>query len=350
MTKSRDTTTAQGLVDVYQAKLGERVVSVGAEHEDTERIPTGLFELDLALGGGFPKGRPSIIFGPESSAKTSIMLKAMASHQRIWPHEVCVFVDLEHAFDPDWARKMGVDVDRLVVVRPGYAEQAVDMIESFMYADDVGFVGVDSLAAMVTAQELESSADKAQPGGASIVVGKLCRKAAQALQQAWKDDRHLTVCYINQVRMKVGVMFGSPEVLPGGNAQLFHSHLTLRVYGKNEVDESVSKVIPVKKAVTFVIKKWKVPIYSVSGKCKIVTYAPDGVGVGRSDDWETVLSYMRELGMIEKSNKRWKMLGEEYPRLSDCRDAVLSDRDLEERIKREIVRRVTEVSDETPTG
>ena len=205
------TVSAAELLAGFQKDMGESVGSFGGSLANSDRIPTGLFPLDLALGGGFPRGRCSIIYGPESSSKTNIVLRAIASHQMLWPDKINVFFDIENSFDPDWAAQLGVQTDRLIVIKPGYAEQCVDMAESFLYSEDCGIVAIDSLAALVTTGELEASAEKGAFGGASMVTGKLARKTTLALQEAEKQGRYPSLFYVNQTRFKMGVMFGDPE-------------------------------------------------------------------------------------------------------------------------------------------
>ena len=283
--------------------MGELVGSFGGSLANSDRIPTGLFPLDLALGGGFPRGRCSIIYGPESSSKTNIVLKAIASHQMLWPDKINVFFDIENSFDPDWAAQLGVQTDKLIVIKPGYAEQCVDMAESFLYSEDCGIVAIDSLAALVTTGELEASAEKGAFGGASMVTGKLARKTTLALQEAEKQGRYPSLFYVNQTRFKMGVMFGDPETMPGGNAPRFQASMWLRVYGKNVMDKSVSDVMPVIKEVNFVLKKWKCPVLAASGKFEMATQAYGGLQIGQCDDFGTVSEYLKTFGEFEKADK-----------------------------------------------
>lgn len=194
---------------------GQSITTMGNEHyADTPRIPTGIFPFDLASGGGFPMGRVSIVFGPESSNKTNVVLKAIAQCQRLYPEKTCVFVDAESGYDPIWAALMGVDTEKLIVVHPEYAEQAVDMMEAFLYSSDCSLVALDSIAALSTQNEIESSAEKMAVGGASLVIGKLFKKATVAFNRM-RNQGHMppALIGINQIRHKIGVMFGDPECL-----------------------------------------------------------------------------------------------------------------------------------------
>ena len=338
MTKS--TTSAKDLIAKHRKSYGETTVSVGGNQPDLERVPTGLFPFDLASGGGFPRCRASIVYGPESSNKTNICLKAIASHQAIWPNQVNVFVAIE-GFDPLWARQLGVDTDQLIVLYPSYAEQAIDMVEEYLYAEDCGVVVLDSLAAMVTTQEAEKSAESATVGGSSVAVGKLVRKCNGALLDAEKSGRKPTMLYVNQIRSKIGVMFGNPETMPGGNAPRFQSALTVRVYGKNVTDAKISQVMPVMKETTFTIPKWKVPIVAASGVFRMVTHPHSGFLVGEVDDWNTVSQYLRDAGLLGKTGaKGWTMLGDPYPTLQACKDKVYSDKPFGRKVRQQIIETV----------
>lgn len=207
--------TAAEVMKQLKKDHGSNIVSMGGDkYEDTPRIPTGIFPFDLASGGGFPMGRVSLVYGPESSGKTNKLLKAIAQGQIIYPDKVAVLVDAESAYDPVWAKIMGVDTDRLIVTHPEYAEQAVDMVEAFLYAKDVFLVGLDSIAALSTQNEIESSAEKASVGGASNPVGKMFRKTTVSFNKMRNTGlMPPALIGINQIRFKIGVMFGNPECL-----------------------------------------------------------------------------------------------------------------------------------------
>ena len=328
MTKSQGAISTREVLAATKKDYGANVGHFGDLVVQSDRIPTGIFPFDLAIGGGFPRGRLSIIYGQESSNKTNLALKAIASHQALWPKETCIFFDIENSFNGEWAARLGVQVDKLLVLKPDYAEQAVDMVESFIQAEDCGLVVLDSIAALVTTLEAESSADKAVVGGNSIVVGKLVRKATLGFNQANKEGRSPSLICINQTRFKVAVMFGDPETMPGGNAPIFASQLTIRVYGKNVIDTKVSKVMPMSKNVTFQVKKWKVPIVAANGTFEMVTYGHEGLLPGDANDWNTVSQYLKDYGLLVKKEKGqgWLLDGEEYATLQVLRDRLIEDK------------------------
>lgn len=317
-------TTAE-LVAKFRKTYGAAVVDYGAKLKECLRIPTGLFALDLATGGGFPRGRASIVFGPESSGKTSVSLKAIAQHQKLWPELTCVFVDIENSLEPAWATQLGVDMSKLLVVKPDFAEQAIDMVESFLYAADIGLVVVDSLAALITTNEAEKSAEGAVVGGSALAIGKLVRKSTLAFRAAEKEGRYPTLIYINQTRFKIGVMHGNPEDMPGGNGPKFQSALTLRCYGKNVIDNKVSKTMPVRKHTSVVVRKWKVPIVATNCEYEMVTIPHDGLEVGQVDDWNLIAAYLKDYGLLTKDKGGWTFDGTAYPTQTALREKAASD-------------------------
>lgn len=310
---------------------GQAIVQKGGEdYADTPRVPTGVFPFDLATGGGFPMGRVSIVYGPESSNKTNLALRAIAEAQRIYPDKSPVFVDVEYALDLKWARRLGVDTDRLIVVHPEYAEQAVDMTESFLYAHDVSVVVLDSIAALTTQNEIESSAEKASVGGASLLTGRLFKKTTVSFNRL-RNQGVLPPAFIaiNQIRHKIGVMYGNPETMPGGNAPKFASSMTVRVYGKNVVDKKINPTMPAFKEVNIILQKWKVPILSVNATYTMLMLDVNGRKAGHVEDWNTISSYLKELDYLGKGEKGgWVMFGEQYKTLDECKQALYSNPDL----------------------
>jgi recombination protein RecA len=297
---------------------------IGGEYEDVERIPTGIFELDLAMGGGFPRGMVSIVYGDESSTKTVTCMLAIANHQKLWPDKLCAFIGLE-GIDKPWFKKLGVDIEKVAWFQPSFAEQVVDIVESLCYAEDIGLIVLDSIAAMMTTAEHEKSASQATMGGAGIPISKMVRKTTVALNTAKGTP---TIIYINQVRVKIGVMYGNPITMPGGNGIKFQSAMTVKLYGKNVMDNAISKVMPVRKDVSAIIQKWKVPIVAVKASYEVVMIPHKGLTVGMSDYFSTFLSYGKSLGLIAKSDKAkvWgTAFGEEFAKQSDLKDMLYSD-------------------------
>jgi recombination protein RecA len=191
--------------------------------EPIDVISTGSLTLDLALGvGGLPKGRIIEIYGPESSGKTTLTLHAIASAQK--KGETCAFIDAEHALDVQYARKLGVDLNELLISQPDTGEQALEIVDSLVSSGAVDFIVIDSVAALVPKAEIEGDM------GASL-PGLQARLMSQALRKLTGNAKKLgvTLIFINQIRMKIGVMFGSPETTTGGNALKFYASVRLDI-------------------------------------------------------------------------------------------------------------------------
>lgn len=188
-----------------------------------EGIPTGCLSLDLALGGqGIPRGRIIEIFGPESSGKTTLALHVIAQAQR--KDGIAAFIDAEHAFDPTWAKKLGVQLDTLLVSQPNNGEEAMQITEMLIKSNAVDVIVVDSVAALVPRQELEGEIGDSHVGLQARLMSQAMRKLTGAISKS-----KTSVIFINQIREKIGVMFGSPETTPGGRALKFYSSCRIDV-------------------------------------------------------------------------------------------------------------------------
>jgi len=186
-------------------------------------IATGALSLDLALGGyGLPKGRIIELFGPESSGKTTLALHAIASAQRAGG--IAAFIDAEHALDPAWAKKLGVNLEDLLVSQPSYGEEALQIAEMLIKSNAVDIIVVDSVAALVPKAELDGEIGDTHVGLQARMMSQAMRKLTGAISKA-----KTTVIFINQIREKIGVMFGSPETTPGGRALKFYSSCRIDV-------------------------------------------------------------------------------------------------------------------------
>jgi recombination protein RecA len=186
-------------------------------------IPTGSLSLDIALGvGGLPKGRIIEIYGPESSGKTTLTLHAVAEAQK--QGATCAFIDAEHALDTGYAKKLGVNVDDLLVSQPDSGEQALEVTDTLVHSGAVDLVIVDSVAALTPKAELEGDMGDSHMGLQARLMSQALRKLTSAVAKS-----NCTVIFINQIRMKIGVMFGNPETTTGGNALKFYSSVRLDI-------------------------------------------------------------------------------------------------------------------------
>lgn len=210
---------------------------------EIETVPTGSLSLDIALGvGGLPKGRIVEIYGPESSGKTTMALHTVAEAQK--RRGICAFVDAEHALDPVYARKLGVDLENLLISQPDTGEQALEITDTLVRSGAVDVLVIDSVAALTPRAEIEGEMGDALPGLQARLMSQALRKLTASISRS-----NCMVIFINQIRMKIGVMFGSPETTTGGNALKFYASVRLdirRIGSLKDRDEVVGNQTRVK--------------------------------------------------------------------------------------------------------
>jgi recombination protein RecA len=223
--KARDAALSGALTQIERQFGKGAIMKMGDEGAQVKvnAIPTGALSLDLALGiGGMPRGRIVELYGPESSGKTTLVYHVLANAQRLGG--VCAFIDAEHAMDPLYAKEIGVDIDELLVSQPDYGEQALEIADMLVRSGAVDVVAVDSVAALTPRVELEGAMGDQSVGLQARMMSQAMRKLAGTL------NRTGTLClFTNQIREKVGVMFGSPETQPGGRALKFYSSQRLDI-------------------------------------------------------------------------------------------------------------------------
>lgn len=211
-------------VDSIEKQFGKgSIMRLGDAHKiDVETIPTGSLSLDLALGGGIPKGRIIEIYGPESSGKTTVCLHAVAEVQKAGG--TAAFIDAEHALDPAYAKRLGVNTDSLLISQPDSGEQALEILETLVRSNAVDIVVIDSVAALVPQAEIEGDMGDAHMGLQARLMSQALRKLTGVINRS-----KCTVVFVNQLRMKIGVMFGNPETTTGGNALKFYASVRMDI-------------------------------------------------------------------------------------------------------------------------
>ena len=213
------------VVSEIKDKFGEGVIMKLGEVKrvNVEAVPTGSISLDIALGiGGIPRGRIIEIYGPESSGKTTLTLHIIANAQRAGG--VAAFIDAEHAMDPEYAKRIGVNINELLISQPDNGEQALDIVETLVSSGQVSVIVVDSVAALVPKAEIEGEMGDSHMGRQARLMSQALRKLTAIVARS-----NTTVIFINQIRMKIGVMFGNPETTTGGNALKFYSSVRVEV-------------------------------------------------------------------------------------------------------------------------
>ena len=251
-------------------------------------IPTGAMSLDMALGGrGIPRGRICELFGPESSGKTTLALHIVANAQKLGG--VAAFIDAEHALDPTWAKKLGVNLEQLLISQPSTGEEALEICELLIRSNAVDVIVIDSVAALIPKAEIEGEMGDQHMGLQARLMSQAMRKLVGAISRS-----HTSVIFINQIRMKIGVMFGNPETTPGGRALKFYSscRIDVRRIGQLKEGEEVigqrvrAKVVKNKVAPPFRIAEFDMMHdHGISYEGDILDLALAAKLVARSGTW-----------------------------------------------------------------
>lgn len=306
MDKSKALEAALGQIDRAFGKgsvmkLGQRESSI-----EIEAISTGSLNLDIALGiGGLPKGRIIEIYGPESSGKTTLALHAVAEAQKAGG--IAAFVDAEHALDPIYARKLGVDVNELLISQPDTGEQALEITDTLVRSGAVDILVVDSVAALTPRAELEGEMGDSHVGLQARLMSQALRKLTASISKS-----NTIVIFINQIRMKIGVMYGSPETTTGGNALKFYASVRLdirrigQVKDKDDIVGNATRVKVVKNKVAPPFKQVEFDIMYGEGVSKMGEIIDLGVKAGvveKSGSWYSYSS--QRIGQGRENAKRF---------------------------------------------
>ncbi|MBC7161012.1 recombinase RecA [Immundisolibacter sp.] len=301
--KQKALTAALGQIEKQFGKGAVMRLGDPGSVRDVEAVSTGSLNLDIALGvGGLPRGRVIEIFGPESSGKTTIALQTVAQMQRLGG--TAAFVDAEHALDPSYAEKLGINIAELLISQPDTGEQALEIVDMLVRSGAVDIVVVDSVAALTPRAEIEGEMGDSHVGLQARLMSQALRKLTASISRS-----NTTVIFINQIRMKIGVMFGSPETTTGGNALKFYASVRLDIRRIGSIKKG-EEVIGNETRVKVVKNKVSPPFKTAEFD---ILY---GSGVSREGE---ILDLGVNLGLIEKSGAWYSYNGE---RIGQGRDNV----------------------------
>jgi recombination protein RecA len=330
MAEDKKTTVEEGkskalglALETIEKQFGKgSIMKMGDSHKiQVECIPTGSLSLDLALGGGIPKGRVVEIYGPESSGKTTLTLHAIAEIQK--RGGTAAFIDAEHALDPAYAKRIGVDVENLLLSQPDNGEQALEIVETLVRSNAVDLIVIDSVAALVPRAEIEGEMGDSHMGLQARLMSQALRKLTGVISRS-----NATVVFINQIRMKIGVMFGNPETTTGGNALKFYASVRMDIRRIAQI-KSGDEIIGNRTRVKVVKNKIAPPFREAEFD---IMY---NQGISRSGD---ILDLAVTRGIVEKSGAWFAYNGE---KISQGREAAKEYLQANPKVMDEIAKKVT---------
>jgi recombination protein RecA len=299
-------------ISQIQKEFGEAaIMRMGDEHRmDVEVIPTGNLVIDRSLGvGGFPRGRMVEVFGPESSGKTTLTLTAIAQAQR--RGGLAAFIDVEHALDPQYARKLGVNLDDLLVSQPSSGEEALQICEALVRSNAIDVVVLDSVAALITKQELDGEIGDSTVGAQARLMSGAMRKLTSLISKA------RTVCiFTNQIREKIGVMFGNPETTPGGRALKFFASVRVDIRRIGQIKTTDGTVVGNRTKIKIVKNKVAPPFTT----CEFDIMYDEGISSTGS-----LLDLALEFDLIQKRGSWFAYNGNQLAQGRDAAKAALKE-------------------------
>lgn len=313
-------------LDHIEKQFGKgSIMKLGEAHAtQVECISTGSLSLDLALGGGIPKGRIIEIYGPESSGKTTLTLHAIAEIQK--QGGTAAFIDAEHALDPSYAKRLGVDVANLLISQPDNGEQALEIAETLVRSNAVDLIVVDSVAALVPRAEIEGDMGDSHMGLQARLMSQALRKLAGVINRS-----KATVIFINQIRMKIGVMFGNPETTTGGNALKFYSSVRMDIRRIGQIKQG-ENIIGNRTRVKIVKNKIAPPFRQAEFD---IMY---NEGISKAGD---IIDLATQYGVVEKAGA-WFAYGDE--KIAQGREAAKKYLDDNPKVMDKITKQVSEAA------
>lgn len=356
------------LVAKMRKKHGENIIQRADLYEDSARfrIPTGIFPLDYALGGGIAVGRFTTFYGPKSSSKTSTALRAIGNAQKMCVNcwipfnlatgeiqctcgetttPVTAYINTEQSWDKNWVRCLRADPEIIAYSAPNYGEQAIDVTEALIESGRVHIVLFDSLADIVPTAEIEKGAEEGMMGDQPRLIGRAVRKFLAAMGRCERDFGFKpTVIMINQIRFKLGVMFGNPEIQPGGQAPGFVNTTEVRLQpkaSKAEISDAMTGADSV--LIEFRITKQKAGSGAYrEGEFGLVLRNSETKRKGDTIDEPQILRMAEHCGALVREGAKWEILGESFRKKEDVHDRLVGDLEFSHRMRTELMKTLLE--------
>lgn len=274
------------------------------------RVRTGILVMDLCLGGGWKYSRGCMLYGEKSAGKSTVALISVANALRDNPNSVAIWLDIEGTFDATWARRLGVDLERLHICEPDTGEDAVDLADAFLRTKEVCMIVTDSIAFLTPAREIDMSSEQSHVGIHAKLIGNYIRKVNNGMIRERKRGHHVIVMHLNQFRMKIGVMFGDPRVLPGGKALEFSTSQQMQLSNKeHKAINGEDKGIVLYNEHGILITKDKTGGRLKEGQFKLVRDESEGFDPGYIDQTKYVLTCAKRAGLYTGAGTRHTLDG-----------------------------------------
>jgi len=336
-------TKLENVLSELQKKYGRETVMIASKRPilvDVPRLKTGVFAIDFSTGGGLPIGKMTMAYGARSGGKSSLFTLAVANAQKTcrkcYSYKFrcsckkkeglkVVWMDIERVWQNKWAKELGVNTDEIYICTPETGEEAIDIGKAVLQSGGVDIIVVDSLAAMAPSVEIEESAEKWQQGLQARLLNKMFRSWGMVGNEQYNSGKQITYLMINQLRMKIGVMYGNPETKPGGMAQDFSSSVEIKMtHGKYEMESDVPSYVRMR----FQITKNKTYVSHISGAYRFWVRDFDGKKTGDTDSLEYLYDLARKNGLIEEGKNKIKFSDVETTSHKQMREKLTANDEL----------------------
>lgn len=347
------------ILSKLRKNYGDNVLSVATQKLAYKRFSSGILILDYGLGGGWPAGRIAHLYGPKSSGKTTTALRAAAELHKVCSNcytgsfaelqcdcgnfkpTIVAYIDTEDTWDAVWAEKLGVDLERTITARTDFGEQAFDILEGLIRDGQVDLVIFDSIASAVPSKEIEGLMEDQQPGLHARLVSKGMRKVVTALAHQARDNNKLTtVFFLNQIRKKIGVMYGSPDVVTGGEALPYFASVEVRFRAGKE--EGKDGQLPSSQEMYFKVEKNKTFPAKLDATYKVALVGHETYKLGTVMDDEDLAYWAEKSGLLTGAAASYMYNGEKYIGKKGFEERIMKDKAFNKQVRTEVLKKLVE--------